>query len=170
MLELKKQYNNNPTISVNLLRFPSFQSPLALPDHIKDHCRINLEQWYNRHKDTQLLHEFEKASIARLIDYLIVVDAPHRRTSNKITLWRDFKSFYQQYDQRRKKTIQVFPQILLDWLDKIPETKLDKIQSLVNGNSTKQYDNDQELKKLAESEGWILNPDNKNINTPLAKY
>jgi hypothetical protein len=170
MLELKKRYNNNPTISVNLLRFPSFQSPLALPDHIKDHCRINLEQWYDRHKDNQLLHEFEKASIARLIDYLIVVDAPHRRTSNKITLWRDFKSFYQQYDQRRKKTIQVFPQILLDWLDKIPETKLDKIQSLVNGNSTKQYDNDQELKKLAESEGWILNPDNKNINIPLAKY
>jgi len=170
MLELKKQYGKNLTVSVNLLRFPSFQSPLALPDHIKDHCRIKLEEWYKQHKDSYLLHEFEKASIARLIDYLIVVDAPHRRTSNKITLWRDFKSFYSQYDQRRGKNIQVFPQILLDWLNNIPETKLDKIQVLVNGNSTNQYDNDEELKKLAEREGWILNPNNKNINDPLSKY
>ena len=170
MLELKKQYGKNPTVSVNLLRFPSFQSPLALPDHIKDYCRIKLEEWYNQHKDSHLLHEFEKASIARLIDYLIVVDAPHRRTSNKITLWRDFKSFYSQYDHRRGKTIQVFPQILLDWLNDIPKTKLDKIQVLVDGNSTKQYDGDENLKKLAEKEGWILNPDNKNINNPLSKY
>jgi len=170
MLELKKQYGKNPTVSVNLLRFPSFQSPLALPDHIKDHCRIKLEEWYEQHKDSHLLHEFEKASIVRLIDYLIVVDAPHRRTSNKITLWRDFKSFYSQYDQRREKTINVFPQILLDWLNNIPETKLDKIQVLVNGNSTNQYDNDEELKRLAEREGWILNPNNKNINDPLSKY
>ena len=82
----------------------------------------------------------------------------------------DFKSFYSQYDQRRGKNIHVFPQILLDWLNTIPETKLDKIQVLVNGNSTNQYDNDEELKKLAEQEGWILNPDNKNINDPLSKY
>jgi hypothetical protein len=116
------------------------------------------------------MHEFERASIERLIDYLIVVDAPHRRTSNKITLWRDFKSFYQQYDQRRGKDISVFPDILIDWLKQIPETKLDKIQVLVDGNSTKQYENDEELQKLAEKEGWILNPDNKNIDNPLAKY
>jgi membrane carboxypeptidase/penicillin-binding protein PbpC len=116
------------------------------------------------------MHEFERASIERLIDYLEVVDAPHRRTSNKITLWRDFKSFYQQYDQRREKTITVFPQILIDWLNKIPETKLNTIQFLVDGNSTTQYDNDEELKKLAEQEGWILNPDNKNIDIPLSKY
>jgi organic radical activating enzyme len=170
MLELKQKYGKNPTISVNLLRFPSFQSPLALPDHIKDHCRIQLEQWYDQHKDNQLLHEFEKTSISRLIDYLMVVDAPHRRTSNKITLWRDFKSFYQQYDDRRGKTIQVFPQILLDWLATIPETKLNTIQQLVNGNSSTQYVDDSELKKLADREGWVLNPDNKNIDIPLSKY
>jgi hypothetical protein len=170
MLELKQKYGKNPTISVNLLRFPSFQSPLALPDHIKDHCRIQLEQWYDQHKDNQLLHEFEKTSISRLIDYLMVVDAPHRRTSNKITLWRDFKSFYQQYDDRRGKTIQVFPQILLDWLATIPETKLNTIQQLVNGNSSTQYVDNKELKKLADQEGWVLNPDNKNIDIPLSKY
>jgi organic radical activating enzyme len=170
VMQMKVKYGKNPTVSVNLLRFPSFQSPLALPDHIKDYCRIKLEVWYDANKDSPLMHEFERASIERLIDYLIVVDAPHRRTSNKITLWRDFKSFYQQYDQRRGKDISVFPDILIDWLKQIPETKLDKIQVLVDGNSTKQYENDEELQKLAEKEGWILNPDNKNIDNPLAKY
>ena len=170
VMEMKTKYGKNPTVSVNLLRFPSFQSPLALPDHIKDYCRTRLETWYEKHKSNPLMHEFERASIERLIDYLIVVDAPHRRTSNKITLWRDFKSFYRQYDQRRGKDISVFPDILTDWLAQIPETKLDKIQVLVDGNSTKQYDDDEDLKRLAEKEGWILNPDSKNIDDPLGKY
>lgn len=170
VFELKTKYGKNPTFSVNLLRFPSFQSPLALPDHIKDHCRVKLESWYEIHKNDPRLHEFERASIERLIDYLIVVDAPHRRTSNKITLWRDFKSFYQQYDQRRSKDIGVFPGILTEWLAQIPETKLNKIQILVDGNSTKQYANDEELNTLAKREGWILNPDNKNIDKPTATY
>lgn len=170
ILILKSNYNKNPTVSLNLLRFPSFQSPLALPDHIKDYCRKKLEQWYSKHKNDFRLHEFERASIERLIDYLIVVDAPHRRTSNKITLWRDFKSFYQQYDQRRDKTIKIFPSILTEWLEKIPETKLNNLQPLVNGNSTTQYDNDEELRSLAAKEGWILNPDNKNIDDPYATY
>ena len=30
--------SRTPTVSLNLLRFPSFQSPLALPNHIKDYC------------------------------------------------------------------------------------------------------------------------------------
>jgi organic radical activating enzyme len=170
VMQMKAKYGKNPTVSVNLLRFPSFQSPLALPDHIKDYCRIRLETWYEKNKSNPLMHEFERASIERLIDYLIVVDAPHRRTSNKVTLWRDFKSFYRQYDQRRGKDISVFPTILTDWLAQIPETTLDKIQVLVDGNSTKQYDDDEDLKRLAEKEGWILNPDNKNIDDPLAKY
>jgi hypothetical protein len=44
------------------------------------------------------------------------------------------------------------------------------VQVLIDGNSTKQYDNDEDLKRLAEQEGWILNPDSKNIDDPLAKY
>ena len=171
MYQLKEMTGSkHPTVSVNLLRFPSFQSPLALPDHIKDYCRTLLEQWYETAKIRPLWHEFETASIERLIDYLITVDAPHRRTSNKITLWRDFKTFYNQYDQRRDKSLSVFPKILTDWVEKIPETKLNAKATLVNGNSTKQYINDEELQKLAEEEGWILNPDRKNIDDPLATY
>jgi organic radical activating enzyme len=170
MFILKSKYGKKLSLSVNLLRFPSFQSPLALPDHIKDYCRIKLQDWFEKNKNNELMHEFEYASIERLIDYLEVVDAPHRRTSNKITLWRDFKSFYQQYDLRRNKDILIFPKILIDWLIQIPETDLNYVQTLVDGNSTNQYVNDEELKKLAEKEGWVLNPDNKNIDNPTAKY
>lgn len=143
--------SNKPTISLNLLRFPSFQSPLALPTHIKDYCYKNLEQWYSENKDNPLWSEGECASIERLIDYLVTVDAPHRRTSNTITLWRDFKTFYVQYDVRRNKSLYVFPKILTDWVESIPDTDL-------------------EIKELANKEGWILTANSKNIKEPLAKY
>lgn len=143
--------SRTPTVSVNLLRFPSFQSPLALPNHIKDYCHNKLNIWWQERKDDIGWHEFEKASIERLIDYLVTVDAPHRRTSNPTTLWRDFKTFYQQYDVRRNKSIYVFPKILTDWIESIPSTDI-------------------EVQALAEKEGWILKPDNKNIDEPLAKY
>lgn len=143
--------SKKPTVSLNLLRFPSFQSPLALPTHIKDYCYNNLEQWYSENKDNPLWSEGECASIERLIDYLVTVDAPHRRTSNTITLWRDFKTFYAQYDVRRNKRLYVFPKILTDWVESIPDTDL-------------------EIKELANKEGWVLIPDSKNIKEPLAKY
>ena len=143
--------SRTPTVSVNLLRFPSFQSPLALPNHIKDYCHANLSTWWEANKHKEGWHEFEKASIERLIDYLVTVDAPHRRTSNPVTLWRDFKTFYAQYDKRRGKDINVFPAILTDWINSIPNT-------------------DTEIQELAEKEGWILKPDPRNIDDPLAAY
>lgn len=161
--------SRDPNVSLNLLRFPSFQSPLALPDHIKDYCREKLETWYNAVKDKPLWHEFEKASIERLIDYLVTVDAPHRRTSNRITLWRDFKTFYNEYDRRRDKSIEVFPPILTDWMAQLPSTITDKTE-LINGDSTQQYLNDEQLNNLAKKEGWILNPPNTNIEKPLGSY
>jgi organic radical activating enzyme len=150
--ELKEMtQSRTPTVSLNLLRFPSFQSPLALPNHIKDHCHKKLSTWYAEKKDLPGWHEFERASIERLIDYLVTVDAPHRRTSNPITLWRDFKTFYKQYDQRREKNIYVFPKILTEWIDSIPDT-------------------DSAIQELAEHEGWILKPDPKNIDDHSATY
>jgi organic radical activating enzyme len=143
--------SRTPTVSVNLLRFPSFQSPLALPNHIKDYCHDKLNTWWQKRKDDIGWHEFEKASIERLIDYLVTVDAPHRRTSNPVTLWRDFKTFYQQYDIRRNKSIYVFPKILTDWVDSIPDTDL-------------------AIQELADKEGWVLKPDSRNIDDPLAAY
>jgi organic radical activating enzyme len=143
--------SKSPAVSLNLLRFPSFQSPLALPTHIKDVLHKNLSEWYEQKKSLPYWDTFEKTNIERLIDYLITVDAPHRRTSNSITLWRDFKTFYKQYDVRRNKDINVFPPILTEWIESIPDT-------------------DSAIQELAEKEGWILTPDNKNIDNPTATY
>ena len=136
--------SKNPTVSLNLLRFPSFQSPLALPDHIKDHLHEKLSSWYEINKDKKFWSGFEKASIERLIDYLVTVDAPHRRTSNKIVLWRDFKLFYEQYDKRRNKSISVFPKILTDWIKTIPDTDFSDAE-------------------LAKKEGWQFKPKPENM-------
>ena len=150
--KLKQSTNSKkPTVSLNLLRFPSFQSPLALPNHIKDYCHQKLSNWYEINKGNKFWHEYERASIERLIDYLVTVDAPHRRTSNPVTLWRDFKTFYAQYDDRRGKDINIFPKILTDWIESIPDT-------------------DKSILDLAQKEGWILQPDDKNIDEPLATY
>jgi hypothetical protein len=168
-----KQMTNSktPTLSLNLLRFPSFQSPLALPDHIKNYCREKLLTWYEQAKERPLWNDFEKVSIERLIDYLDIVEAPHRRTSNKITLWRDFKTFYSQYDQRRNKNlVETFPVILRDWYQTLPDTKLKDKTNLINGDSTKQYINDEDLMRIAKEEGWILTPDSSNIGDPLGNY
>ena len=165
----EKNQSKSPSVSVNLLRFPSFQSPLALPDHIKQYCRNNLLEWYEENKHKKFWHDHERAGIERLIDYLDVVDAPHRRTSNKITLWRDFKTFYKQYDNRRSKSISVFPKILTDWIDQLPDTVIAST-GLIDGDSTTQYATDQQLNELAEKEGWILNPDPKNIDDQGATY
>ena len=39
-----------------------------------------------------------------------------------------------------------------------------------SGDSTEQYADDPDLKKIAEEEGWVLKPDNKNIDKPLGDY
>ena len=121
MAELKAKYApHKPAVDLNILRWPSFMSPLALPDHIKDHCREQLENWFDKNKNNPLFNSGEKAQIQRLIDYIEVVDKPHRRTTeDKDKLQHDFKSFYAQYDKRRNKDINVFPKILTDWLNTI---------------------------------------------------
>lgn len=150
------------SMSFNLVRFPSFMSPLALPDHIKDDRREHLKIWLDINRNSGYLTEFEIEGIERTIDYLEVVDAPHRRVSGKESLHRDFKTFYKQYDERRGKSIEIFPEILLDWMETIPHTELGIRQELVDGDSTKGWHDDDELNELAKKEGWELNPKSEN--------
>jgi hypothetical protein len=151
-----------PVISVNLLRFPSFMSPLALPAHLKNHCRENLSAWLDKNKSHPLFQECEHDGIRRLIDYLEAVDSPHRRTSSLMSQWRDFRAFYLQYDERRGKSFtETFPPILVDWFRSLPDTKTD-IQNLVDGDATLFWKENEQLKELAEREGWILDAESEN--------
>lgn len=101
--------------SLNILRFPSFQSPLVLPDDIRTKYKDDLAQFMVNHKGESFFHEYEWNQLQRLVDYLDVVKTPHAGAVEQSILQRDFKNFYEQYDQRRDKNFaETFP-ALADW-------------------------------------------------------
>ena len=120
IVELKKIYGRDfPSFTLNILRFPSFQSPLVLPDDLREEYKNNLAQWLIKHKGSSYLHEHEINHVLRLIDYLDVVKTPHSGEFDLPKLHNDFKQFYTQYDQRRnyKKFNKTFSKKLVDWYD-----------------------------------------------------
>jgi hypothetical protein len=120
MMDFKAQYGKNfPVFSLNILRFPSFQSPTVMPDHMRQVRKDKLQAWFDKNKDSPLLHQMELNQTQRLIDYLDVVKTPHKDAFEREKLEKDFKSFYQQYDQRRGKDFaKAFPD-LMDWINSI---------------------------------------------------
>tara|TARA_Y100001972_G_scaffold124496_1_gene173770 strand:- start:3130 stop:4488 length:1359 start_codon:yes stop_codon:yes gene_type:complete len=117
MLEVKGKYGKDfPTFTLNILRFPSFQSPLVLPEQIRTERKEALQLWLDRNGDSELLHQMEINQTQRLIDYLDVVKTPHREAFEQAKLKHDFKHFWAQYDERRGKSfVNTFPKELTDW-------------------------------------------------------
>jgi hypothetical protein len=112
----KEKYGRDfPNFTLNILRFPSFQSPLVLPNDIKTTYKDNLQNWLNNNKHNPLLHEMEIDQTQRLIDYLDVVKTPHSDTFAMPALLNDFKQFYRQYDTRRGKNFAETFSTLKDW-------------------------------------------------------
>jgi len=115
IVKLKQKYGKDSiNFSINILRFPSFQSPLILPESIRAQAREELVRFVNA-SNNGTLHEYEFNQVTRLINYLMEVDSPHSGALSKEILQRDFKNFYEQYDQRRGKDFRhTFPQ-LAEW-------------------------------------------------------
>jgi organic radical activating enzyme len=113
LVDFKKTYGRDfPMFTLNILRFPSFQSPLVLPDHIRMAHKDRLIDWMHRHQGENYLHEHEINHVLRLIDYLDVVKTPHSDAFDIPRLHNDFRKFYDQYDHRRGKNFsQTFPQL-----------------------------------------------------------
>jgi hypothetical protein len=116
IIGLKQTYGRDRVnFTLNILRFPSFQSPLVLPDELRTQFKNNLASWLDVYATHPLLHEYEINHLQRLIDYLDVVKTPHSDTFDRPSLLNDFKQFYTQYDQRRNKDfIKTFP-ALEEW-------------------------------------------------------
>ena len=121
LMGLKQTYGRDRVIfTLNILRFPSFQSPLILPDNLRTQFKNNLQAWLDTHRDHPLMHEHEINHLQRLIDYLDVIKTPHRNTADQDKLYNDFKNFYLQYDVRRGKHFRsTFPQEFVDFIDSI---------------------------------------------------
>lgn len=120
---LKEQYSRDKvSFTLNILRFPSFQSPLVLSDELRTQFQTDLNKFqstvmkkneydYSQNKAHRLFHSHEIEHIQRLASYLDVKNNPSESVSQAV-LQRDFKNFYQQYDQRRGKDFKyTFPQL-----------------------------------------------------------
>jgi hypothetical protein len=120
LIKLKKVYGRERVnFTLNILRFPSFQSPLILPENHKSHYRNRLIMWLDQHRDQDYMHEHEINHTQRLIDYLDVVKTPHSEAFDMPKLLNDFKQFHTQYDQRRNKNFtKTFPN-LKEWYGSI---------------------------------------------------
>jgi hypothetical protein len=120
MMEFKIKYGRDyPMFTLNILRFPSFQSPLVLPPEIKTRYKDSLIEWKERHKHSELMHEHEHNHLQRLIDYLDVVKTPHSESFEMPKLLNDFRHFYAQYDHRRNKNFSATFPTLSDWYNDI---------------------------------------------------
>lgn len=117
-IELKEEFGRDyPTFTLNILRFPSFQSPLVLPENIKTKFKNNLQKWLDKNRSNSVLHEMEINQTQRLIDYLDIVKTPHSEAFDSPALLNDFERFYSQYNQRRNKNFtETFP-IIGEWYE-----------------------------------------------------
>ena len=115
IVNLKRKYGRDSVnFSLNILRFPSFQSVLVLPLAVREQYADELAFAYGIIADDVFCHEFELNQLSRLIEYL---REPEQDSQVLQVLQRDFKNFYEQYDQRRDKDFRnTFPQ-LTEWYD-----------------------------------------------------
>jgi hypothetical protein len=120
LLEFKQMYGRERvSFTLNILRFPSFQSPLVLPDNLRTHYKDRLQDFLDRNRNNIFMHEHELNHLQRLVDYLDVVKTPHSEAFELTKLNHDFRQFYMQYDQRRNKDfIKTFPN-LKKWYESI---------------------------------------------------
>jgi len=120
LMDLKRLYGRDQvSFTLNILRFPSFQSALVLPEHIRTGYRVVLEEWLYKNRANPWLHEHEVNHTQRLIDYLDVVKTPHSDTFEMPKLHNDFRQFYTQYDSRRNKNFSATFSKLASWYDSI---------------------------------------------------
>lgn len=120
LLHFKKMYGRDyPSFTLNILRFPSFQSALALPDEIRSAHKDRLQEWFDKNVDNEFLHEHELNQTQRLLDYLDVVKTPHSEAFETPKLHNDFVKFYTQYDIRRNKNFnKAFPS-MKEWFNEL---------------------------------------------------
>jgi hypothetical protein len=120
LVRLKQVYGRKRVnFTLNILRFPSFQSPLVLPESLLIYYRNRLIVWQLKHQKENYMHEHEINHMSRLIDYLDRVKTPHSDTFERPKLHNDFKQFYTQYDSRREKNFSATFHTLRDWYNQL---------------------------------------------------
>lgn len=168
VLAFKRKHNTHyPTMSLNILRFPSFQSCSMLPMEIRQKYSEKLQRWLNMqiHLDERttdgmpILMSIEREQTQRLIDYLDVIKTPHKNVKDPEQNMRDFKQFYSQYDIRRAKNFrETFPPEFVEWFDSI-DTEVPSSAEVITGNYREGMDLVPEHPPEDPSKEEFINPD-----------
>ena len=118
IVEWKKSVGRKDTLymSVNILRFPSFQSINMLPLDIKNKLADKIEASLNRNRDW--LKEWEQNHFERLLTYLRKVDKSYEDIDENDKKINDLINFVDQYAVRRKMPVKEYmPQEFNNWYD-----------------------------------------------------
>lgn len=107
--------NNRYHMSVNILRFPSFQSINIIPVELKNMLADKLQRAVDR---ADLLTESEHNNFARCIAYLRSVDRGYEDTDSMQDKINDLKNFVNQYSKRRNMPLADYmPKEFNDWFN-----------------------------------------------------
>ena len=123
IMTLRKELNNNYlcSLSLNILRFPSFQSINVISEPYKIQLAVELEQFAERRKD--MLSESEVNQILRVASYLRNVDKSYEDTDTSENKTNDFIHFVEQYAERRSMKIEeYFPESFIEWFNTFKDT------------------------------------------------
>ncbi len=104
------------TFTLNILRFPNFQSCLILPYELRTKFATDLTNWLIKCRGTGLLHDMEIEQVERLIEYL---DNKSNQIPNREHTVKWFKSYFTQYDKRRGKDFKKTFPIIGEWYNGI---------------------------------------------------
>ena len=116
VMNWKSEYGKDAiNFSLNILRFPSFQSLTILPTEIRQQYKFKLVAFAENWGNTGLMHEFEHNQLIRLLTYINEVNQAHTEAMSQTILQRDFKNFFMQYDERRGKNFATTFPALADW-------------------------------------------------------
>lgn len=120
VINWRKQINNpdNLYLSVNILRFPSFQSVNMLPQDIKDNLAYKIEKVVVKNKEW--LKDWEINHFQRLLNYLRNVEKSYEDQDSLDNKVNDLVKFITQFETRRKKPVEEYmPQDFTKWYNNL---------------------------------------------------
>jgi|TARA_R110000803_G_C11988913_1_gene321676 organic radical activating enzyme len=105
IIDMKREFKRPGmfNLSLNILRFPSFQSVNLLPENIKITQAMKLEEWLSMHEG--FLNDSEVNQIQRLVSYLRKVDIGYEDEDSLENKQNDFYKFFKSYTDRRNMNI-----------------------------------------------------------------
>lgn len=116
ILALRKQYKKNQFyMSINILRYPSFQNINVLSEELKSICAKKINLWL---KTVEGLTDIERNQLERLETYIRTVERSYEDNDSLVNKQHDLKVFIKEYSKRNNLDYRsVFNLDFVEWID-----------------------------------------------------